>query len=195
MWWCTPLIPALGRQRQGDFRVRGQPGLQSEFQDSQSYIEKPCLENKQTKENKTKKQKRNKKKRSKRKFNNISHSQQKFTYLVTRNSSNRNCSRTSRKSQRPGIPWCPKPGWAAPVGLRGPLPCTVATWHISSLFKNQVTGWAWWHMPLIPALRRQRQVDFWVQGQPGLQSKFQDSQGYTEKPCLEKPHTHTHTHK
>jgi hypothetical protein len=23
--------------------------------------------------------------------------------------------------------------------------------------------------------------------QPGLQSKFQDSQGYTEKPCLEKP--------
>jgi hypothetical protein len=26
---------------------------------------------------------------------------------------------------------------------------------------------------------------FWVRGQPGLQSKFQDSQGYTEKPCLE----------
>jgi hypothetical protein len=31
----------------------------------------------------------------------------------------------------------------------------------------------------------QRQVDFWVRGQPGLQSEFQDSQGYTEKPCLE----------
>jgi hypothetical protein len=29
-------------------------------------------------------------------------------------------------------------------------------------------------------------VDFWVQGQPGLQSEFQDSQGYTEKPCLKK---------
>jgi hypothetical protein len=29
-------------------------------------------------------------------------------------------------------------------------------------------------------------VDFWVQGQPGLQSEFQDSQGYTEKPCLGK---------
>jgi hypothetical protein len=42
-------------------------------------------------------------------------------------------------------------------------------------------------MPLIPALGRQRQADFWVQGQPGLQSEFQDSQGYTEKPCLEKP--------
>jgi hypothetical protein len=41
----------------------------------------------------------------------------------------------------------------------------------------------WWRMPLIPALRRQRQADFWVRGQPGLQSEFQDSQGYTEKPC------------
>jgi hypothetical protein len=44
----------------------------------------------------------------------------------------------------------------------------------------------WWHTPLIPALGRQRQEDFWVWGQPGLQSEFQDSQGYTEKPCLEK---------
>jgi hypothetical protein len=41
-------------------------------------------------------------------------------------------------------------------------------------------------MPLIPALRRQRQVDFWVWGKPGLQSEFQYSQGYTEKPCLKK---------
>ena len=40
--------------------------------------------------------------------------------------------------------------------------------------------------PLIPALRSQRQADFWVWGQPGLQSEFLDSQGYTEKPCLEK---------
>jgi hypothetical protein len=44
---------------------------------------------------------------------------------------------------------------------------------------------AWWCTPLIPALWRQRQVDFW--GQPGLQSEFQDSQSYTEKPCLKKP--------
>jgi hypothetical protein len=28
-WWCMPLIPALGRQRQADFFVRGQPDLQS----------------------------------------------------------------------------------------------------------------------------------------------------------------------
>jgi hypothetical protein len=45
---------------------------------------------------------------------------------------------------------------------------------------------AWWRTPLIPALGRQRQVDFWVWGQPGLQSEFQDSQSYTEKPCLQK---------
>jgi hypothetical protein len=29
-------------------------------------------------------------------------------------------------------------------------------------------------------------VDFWVRDQPGLQSEFQDSQDYTEKPWLEK---------
>jgi hypothetical protein len=46
--------------------------------------------------------------------------------------------------------------------------------------------WAWWCTPLIPTLGRQRQVDFWVWGQPGLQSEFQDSHGYREKPCLEK---------
>ena len=40
-------------------------------------------------------------------------------------------------------------------------------------------------MPLIPALQRQRQADFWVQGQPDLQSEFQEIEGYTEKPCLE----------
>jgi hypothetical protein len=43
-----------------------------------------------------------------------------------------------------------------------------------------------WHTPLIPALRRQRQADFWVQDQLGLQCEFQDRQGYTDKPCLEK---------
>jgi rRNA processing protein Gar1 len=42
-------------------------------------------------------------------------------------------------------------------------------------------------MLLIPALGRQRQVYFWVRGQHGLQSEFQDSQDYTEKPCFEKP--------
>jgi hypothetical protein len=36
--------------------------------------------------------------------------------------------------------------------------------------------------PLIPALKRQ--VGLWVQGQPGLQIKFQDNQGYTDEPFL-----------
>lgn len=48
----------------------------------------------------------------------------------------------------------------------------------------------WKCTPLIPALRSQRQVDLGVQSQPGLlQSKFQGSKGYTEKPCLKKIRT------
>jgi hypothetical protein len=39
----------------------------------------------------------------------------------------------------------------------------------------------WWHKSLILALGRQRQADFLVQGQPGLQSEFQDSQGCWEQ--------------
>ena len=33
-------------------------------------------------------------------------------------------------------------------------------------------------------LQRQKQADLCVFNQPGLQKKFQDSQGYTEKPYL-----------
>ena len=75
-WWCKPLIPALGRQSQADFWVRGQTGLQSEFQNSQGYAEKPCLKkNKKQKqekrrerrEEKGKKRKEKKRKEKKRK--------------------------------------------------------------------------------------------------------------------------------
>jgi hypothetical protein len=62
-WWRTPLIPALRRQRQADFSVQGQPGLQSEFQNSQGYTEKPCLENQKTKKPKKKKNKNKKRNR------------------------------------------------------------------------------------------------------------------------------------
>jgi hypothetical protein len=55
--WHTPLIPALERQRQANFCVRGQPGLQSEFQDSQGYTEKPYLQKQKNKKTKTKKTK------------------------------------------------------------------------------------------------------------------------------------------
>jgi hypothetical protein len=56
------LIPALGRQRQVDFWVRGQPGLQSEFQDSRG-LHRETLSRKQnkTKQNKTKNKKQKKK--------------------------------------------------------------------------------------------------------------------------------------
>ena len=66
-----------------------------------------------------------------------------------------------------------------------PSPVYILDWNKK---KKKGPRWAWWRMPLIPApgRQRQRQVDFWVQGQPGLQSEFQDSQDYTEKPCLGK---------
>ena len=38
----------------------------------------------------------------------------------------------------------------------------------------------WEQIPLIPALRRQKQGDLCVQGQPGLESEFNYSQGYTK---------------
>jgi hypothetical protein len=45
-WWRTPLIPALGRQRQG------------EFQDSQGYTEKPCLQKQTNKKTQQQQQKK-----------------------------------------------------------------------------------------------------------------------------------------
>jgi hypothetical protein len=62
------------------------------------------------------------------------------------------------------------------------------TWNVNEKYpiKNVCVSRTWWHTPLIPALGRQRQADFWVRGQPGLQSELQDSQSYKEKPCLEK---------
>jgi hypothetical protein len=54
-------------------------------------------------------------------------------------------------------------------------------YHIHTHNNNKVkrgTGWEWWHTPLIPHLGGR--------GRPGLQSEFQDSQGYTERHCLKK---------
>jgi hypothetical protein len=57
-----------------------------------------------------------------------------------------------------------------------------------SLLRTYLAGW-WWRVPLIPALGRQRQADFWVQGQPGLQSEFQDSlaTARTDRETLSQP--------
>lgn len=41
----------------------------------------------------------------------------------------------------------------------------------------------WWHRPLVPALRRQKQMDcFEFEG--SLHSEFQSGQGYMVRPCL-----------
>ena len=52
--------------------------------------------------------------------------------------------------------------------------------------KNKFQARQQWRMLLIPARGRQRLAGLWVWGQPGPQSKFQNSQSYAEKPCLEK---------
>lgn len=53
-----------------------------------------------------------------------------------------------------------------------------------SKFKNFLTKYG--NVCLIPAFWMQKWADSQVQGHPGLQSKFQVSQSYTKKPCLEK---------
>ena len=70
--------------------------------------------------------------------------------------------------------------------LPGHVSSVYGTCFRGDSFKNHVLCQEVWPRPLIPALGRQRKADFWIQGQPGLQSEVQDSQGYTKKPCLEK---------
>jgi hypothetical protein len=53
--------------------------------------------------------------------------------------------------------------------------------YIKKNFKKNLTIAGWWHRPLVLALGRQRQVALQIQGQPGLQSEFQNSQSYPEK--------------
>ena len=55
--YVTPVIPALGRKRQVGISVQGQPGVQTEFQDSQGYTEKNLSgKTKQQQKTKTNKQ-------------------------------------------------------------------------------------------------------------------------------------------
>jgi hypothetical protein len=57
---------------------------------------------------------------------------------------------------------------------------------VTIMVKNQNKGLMMKMYNFYPSTREAEAGDFWVRGQPGLQSEFQDSQGYTEKPCLEK---------
>ena len=42
LFWMSMVIPALAGQRQMDLWIQSQPRHQSEFQDNQGYMEKPC---------------------------------------------------------------------------------------------------------------------------------------------------------
>jgi hypothetical protein len=166
-----------------DFWVRGQPGLQSEFQDSQGYTEKLCL-----------------KKKKKSRLWKIKVTVTPWQELIIRQAI---CGVPSHlphripKSQKSESACQTMAHWAmkltrckSPVeeGLRGWFR-SLWPWsdsEIQGITIPQTLFKIRWHTPLIPALGRQRQADFWVQGQPGLQSEFQDSQGYTEKLCLKK---------
>jgi len=62
---------------------------------------------------------------------------------------------------------------------------TLPSFHNNSIkmvltFKRISHQLGMWYEPLIPVLKRQRVVDFLVQGQLVLQSEYQDNQGYTE---------------
>lgn len=51
--------------------------------------------------------------------------------------------------------------------------------------KKEIKAGQWWHIPLIPAIRRQRHTDI-CELKTSLFYRVSSSQGYTEKPCLQK---------
>lgn len=58
--------------------------------------------------------------------------------------------------------------------------------YIGSYFIKSIDTlvWVWWHIPLITALRRQRQMNLLVQDQLGWHSEFQNSLRCTGRPWL-----------
>jgi hypothetical protein len=71
--------------------------------------------------------------------------------------------------------------WSSLPSLKEAVLYFRKTVSLPGLERTASAGW-WRCTPLIPALRRQRQADFWVWGQLGLLSDFQDSL----EPCLKK---------
>jgi hypothetical protein len=56
---------------------------------------------------------------------------------------------------------------------------------LHQLATKKMTHWVVVAHAFNPSTLEAEAGSLWVQGQPGLQSEFQDSQGYIEKPCLE----------
>jgi hypothetical protein len=57
---------------------------------------------------------------------------------------------------------------------------------ILSILKDSSLARQWWHTPVIPAIGRQS--GGFLSSRPAWSTnEFQDSQGYTEKPCLGPP--------
>jgi hypothetical protein len=54
--------------------------------------------------------------------------------------------------------------------------------------KEDSGAWQWWHTLTFDPRTQEAEAEesLWVQGHLGLHCEFKDSQGYTEKPCLEK---------
>jgi hypothetical protein len=52
---------------------------------------------------------------------------------------------------------------------------------------NYTEDWAWWHMPLIPTLMRQKQTE--LCSQPFLYSEYQASQGNITRAFLKRQKT------
>lgn len=51
---------------------------------------------------------------------------------------------------------------------------------VDTTIKDQFYSQVWQHVPLIPALRNQRQADIWVQGQHSLHIKFRPLRTFSE---------------
>lgn len=60
----------------------------------------------------------------------------------------------------------------------------VTSLYVGSKLKSSLSSLVRWHMPLTPALGRQKQEDLWIWGQPSLLSKLYDCWGSIVDPLF-----------